>query len=381
MQTNEITPERLRDLAALRPEGARVLSVYLDLEPSQFATAPARSTQVTSLLDEAERSVRAEQGLSHEARMALRADVDRLRDWFRDGGFDAKGAHGLAVFCCGPADLFEAVKLPRPVEARVVIDGSPWIEPLAEMGHDDRWAVLLVSRRTGRILRGTPDRLEEVEDRVDDVHGRHEKGGWSQANYERSIEADVAEHVRQSTGDLFHEFKRRPFDRLLIGAPTELSGEVERALHPYLRDRLAGRVEVDVEVATPEDVRRAAAPAIEDEERRREREALDRLEEGLGAGGRAAAGLDDVLGTLNERRVEALLLAEGSHAAGVVCPRDGWLGVDEERCPFDGEPTERREDVLEAAIQAALAQAASILVVRHHDDLERHGPIAALLRF
>jgi peptide chain release factor subunit 1 len=381
MQTNEITPERLRSLAALRPEGARVLSVYLDLEPSRFATAAARSTQVTSLLDEAERAVRAQEGLSHEVRMALRADVERLRDWFRNGGFDAKGAHGLAVFCCGPAGLFETLKLARPVEGRVVVDTSPWIEPLAEMGRDDRWAVLLVSRRTGRILRGTPDRLEEVEDRVDDVHGRHDQGGWSQANYERSIDADVAEHVRQTISDLFRELRRAPFDRLLIGTPTELSGDVQSALHPYLRDRLAGRIEVDVEATSAEDVRRAAAPAIEEDQRRRERAALDRLEEGLGAGGRAAAGLDDVLGTLNERRVETLLLTERHRAPGVVCPRDGWLGVAEERCPLDGEATAQRDDVVEPALEAALAQSASILVVRHHDDLDRHGLIAALLRF
>ena len=99
MQTNEITQDRLRSLAALRPDGARVLSVYVDLEPSEFATAPARSTQVTSLLDEADRAVRSQEGLSHDARMALRADVDRVREWFRSGAFDAKGAHGLAVFC------------------------------------------------------------------------------------------------------------------------------------------------------------------------------------------------------------------------------------------------------------------------------------------
>lgn len=381
MQTNEITQDRLRSLAALRPDGARVLSVYVDLEPSEFATASARSTQVTSLLDEADRAVRSQEGLSHDARMALRADVDRVREWFRSGAFDAKGAHGLAVFCCGPAGLFEALKLPRQVEGRVVIDESPWIEPLAGLGRGGRWAVLLVSRRTGRVLRGTPDDLVEIEDRSDDVPGRSEGGGLSQANYERSVDEDAAEHVRRTAADLFREFQRRPFDRLLVGTPTELSGEVEGALHPYLRDRLAGRIEVDIELASADDVRRAAGPAIAQDERRLERAALDRLEDGLGAGGRAAAGLDDVLGTLNERRVETLLIAERYHAAGVVCPRDGWLGVAEDACPLDGEATERRDDVLEPALQAALAQSASVLVVRHHDDLERHGSIAALLRY
>src|SRR5207248_11803562 len=59
-----------------------------------------------------------------------------------------------------------------------------------------------------------------------------------------------------------------------------------------------------------------------------ERVALERLEQGLGAGGRAAAGLDDVLEALNERRVELLLFEEGFRAPGVACPHCGWLGAD-----------------------------------------------------
>ena len=54
MQTNEIAPERLRRLAPLKPAEGRVLSVYLNLDPSEFATPQARATQITSLLDEAD---------------------------------------------------------------------------------------------------------------------------------------------------------------------------------------------------------------------------------------------------------------------------------------------------------------------------------------
>ena len=36
-----------------------------------------------------------------------------------------KGARALAVFCSGQDDLFEVIKLPRPVPGRVVIGHSP----------------------------------------------------------------------------------------------------------------------------------------------------------------------------------------------------------------------------------------------------------------
>ena len=45
------TKTRLRELATLRPEGHKVLSLYLNLDPSEFPTPKARKTELDSLLD------------------------------------------------------------------------------------------------------------------------------------------------------------------------------------------------------------------------------------------------------------------------------------------------------------------------------------------
>jgi peptide subunit release factor 1 (eRF1) len=380
MQMNEITTERLRRLAALRPERGRVLSVFVNLDPSEFPTPKARSSQVTSLLDEADRRVRSTDGLSHDDKVGLREDLEKLRAYL-SGGFDAKGAHALALYACSPADLFEVLKLPRPVPSAIVIDDSPFVEPLAELGNGGRWAVLLVNRADGRILRGSEERLEELERVRDEVSGRHDQGGWSQANYQRSIDKEAADHVKHVADELFASFQADPFDWLLIGTPDEQTGDVESKLHPYLRERIVGRIDVDVEHVSPDDVLEAAKPVFERREVERERAALDKLEEGLAVGGRAAAGLDDVLAMLTERRVGCLLLADGFHAPGFQCPSCGLLTAEGDRCPIDDTPLERREDIVETAIEAALGQSADILVVRHHDDLAKHDSIAALLRF
>ena len=51
MQTNDLNKEKLRRLAQLRPDnGACVLSLFLNLDPSEFATPPARETEIRSLL-------------------------------------------------------------------------------------------------------------------------------------------------------------------------------------------------------------------------------------------------------------------------------------------------------------------------------------------
>ena len=83
-----------------------------------------------------------------------------------------------------------------------------------------------------------------------------------------------------------------------------------------------------------------------------EREALDRLKQGIGRGDRGVAGPAAVIEALEQARVDTLLLAED----------------------FDAPE-------LDEAVEKAITQSARIIVVRHHDDLIPHAGIGAVLRF
>jgi peptide chain release factor subunit 1 len=383
VQVSDLTPSRLRALAEIHPDHALVWTLYVNLDPSQFATPKARTSEVHSLLDAGNRLLEdVADDLDHAEKTALREDLGRLRELLEGDGLPTEGAHGVAVFCSGPAGLLEALRLPRPVPSEVLIDRTPQLGPLVDMAAGGAWAVFLVNRRLARILRGDAERLEEVARVKDRVHGQHDQGGWSQARYQRSVHEDVRDHLQKSAAALDESFRRRPFDHLLVSTPDELWGEVEDALDPQLRDRVAGRFYVDVEQASPDDVLEEARGLMEEEDRRRERAALDRLRAGIARpDGHGAAGLADVLEALTERRVETLLLAPGHAAPGSVCPRDGWMGPPAESCPVDGGPVENREDITDDAIESALAQSAEVMRIRHSDDLERLGGIAAILRF
>src|SRR4051794_21189890 len=195
-------PDRagVRRLAEIRLDKPVVLSLYLDLEPSQFAVPRARASEVTSVLDEAERRVREldhGHGLSHQDRVDLGRTVERARE-FLEGELDADGAHGVAVFASEGAGLFEAVKLPSAVNTSVALDYSPVVGPLAGLERRERWCVTLVSRRDARIFRGSPERLTEREALRDEVHGQHDQGGWSQARYQRHVEKEKDDHLKRS---------------------------------------------------------------------------------------------------------------------------------------------------------------------------------------
>src|SRR3954469_2447824 len=55
MQVNDITRDRLRRLAEARTGDAKVLSLFVNLDPREFATPPARQTEMRSVIDRATR--------------------------------------------------------------------------------------------------------------------------------------------------------------------------------------------------------------------------------------------------------------------------------------------------------------------------------------
>jgi peptide chain release factor subunit 1 len=372
-----IVKERLRELARLRPEGHKVLSLYLNLDPSEFPTPRDRSVELASLLDSAEGALR-EDNLEHGQRESLKRDIERVRTYFTNE-FDASGTRGVVVFAASGADLFEVVRLPRPISSSVVIDDSPFIEPLTTLPGADGYCVLLINRQLARILVGGSERMREVASIVDDVHRWHDQGGWSQARYQRGIVKETRDHVKHAAEELFRRFQQGIVQRLIIGTPDELRGEIEGGLHSYLRDRIAGWIDVDIR-SSPDAVAAEAASVIEQDERRREREWLDRLQSELGRKARAVAGLEDTLDALNMRRVEAILLQNGYRAPGWATRNSDFLATEPGSSPT-GEELQKRDDVIEPALESALEQSAEVIVVRHHPDLQALGSIAAVLRF
>jgi peptide chain release factor subunit 1 len=263
------------------------------------------------------------------------------------------------------------------VPNRVAVGHSPLVGPLARIARRERWCVTLVNRRDARILRGGPDGLREVQRIHDDVSGQHDQGGWSQSRYQRGVEKEKDDHLKATCDALLGHFKRQPFERLLVGGPREVVTDFEHKLHHYLSERLAGRIEVDVEHSSPDQVLDAARPLIQKLEHERERDALERL------GERGACGIEEVLPPLNERRVELLILDEQfGGVTGVQCLECGWLGLEGDHCPADGSELVKLEDLTEAMIELSVQQAADLLAVHHEREaLERYGGAATLLRF
>jgi peptide chain release factor subunit 1 len=351
MEVRDVNLDEVGALAELGGHGHLVFSVYLVVDPPHAPTAELRRAKLESGLDEAERKLR-EDGAG-DAEEALGTCLDRVRRELDDiPPPPDHRVHGVAVFCADAGDI-RAFWIRRRPEFTVAASfrAEAAIGPLLEALPGMRWAVALVSRKHGRIFIGSDLGLAEVSDVDDDVHRRHAQGGWSQSRYQRGVEKEERDHVAHVCDLLFALHQRRPVERVVIGGPEEIWPLVEAGLHPYLRERLAGQIEIDVDNSSAEEVLEHVEPLMGEERARREREAIGEVMEGLGTGSRSVAGRDEVLSALEAKRVRVLLVSRSAPDGG-----------------------------FEDAIEAARGQAAEVLIVEG-EALDSLGRIAALLRY
>ncbi len=364
-----ISADTLERLARLDAKGHPLLTLFLNLDPERFPTPDTRATQIGALLDSARR-----QGAQHEA--------DDVQAWLSANPVIGGRARGVAIFSSTPAGILEAVPLPHPVEPMVVVDSIPWLEPLAAMRSPGEWGVAVMSRREARLFRGGHDSLTEFAMLVDELHRRHAQGGWSQARFQRGIDTQVAVHVRGVIDRLLRAHRARPFRKIAIVCADELRPVIEENLPGELADLVSGTVDADLEHAPAAELINALAPLIEQDDQNREHALIEQLEQALGTGGPAAAGLDEVLSTLSQQRVQTLLVGDDQRLTAWLCPTCGRLSADGDQiCPRDGAKREA-VDATEHAVEEAARQSTRVVVARYDPAwLSRHGGIAALLRW
>jgi peptide chain release factor subunit 1 len=373
--------DTLRQLAAFRAEQGCAVSLYVDLDPSETPTAGDAMVRVRSLVDEGLKSggaVRAE--LTHDQREGLRDDFERISRYF-DDEFDRDGARALAVFCAGLDKLWRPLALAEPVPDHVQVGRDLYLAPLVPLvGRGGGAIVGVVSREQGRLYRLRDGKLVDLADVSEEQPGRHDQGGWSQANYQRHIENLVHEHLKTVALELAQAVHRDRSVRVVLVCPQELRGEFEGALPNDVRAAVVGWTQAEAH-ASPADLLAAALPELERAAAAEEAEVVERWREEAGRNGRAASGWEETLEAASDGRVDLLVFAPSASRSAWQCPSCGRVNAGGGRCPLDGVEMEQRDDGLDLAVHQTLVHGGSIRALRVRDDLQPVEGIGALLRF
>jgi peptide chain release factor subunit 1 len=376
-----VTWEGLRDLATFRASNGCAISVYLDLDPSDSPTPEAVDSRINALLDSIERSEAANRAeLTHEQKQGLRDDDARLRQFF-DSEFSREGAHGYAVFCAGPDNLWHTLPLSERVADLVRVGRAFYLAPLVPLvGRGEGALVAVVGRERGDLYRLRGGRLEEVVEQFDEQPGRHDQGGWSQARFQRHIEKLVQDHLREFADDVARWVRRLRGPRLVVVASEETRAEFEEAVSHEVKKAIVGWTNAEAH-AGPSELLKAVEPVLARWRAEQEASAAERWSEEAGRNGRAAAGWAQTLEAASDGRVELLLFEDGSDRPAWECPACGRLAAVGGPCPLDGTQMEESKDGLDLAVHQTLAHGGTVWALRERHDLEPVGGIGALLRY
>ena len=376
-----ITWDELRDLAGFEAEEGCAISLYLGLDPSVTPTPGDAATRLRSLLDEAAKGDGANRReLTHDQRLGLKADFERIRSFYEDE-FERDGAQGLAVFSSGLDNIWRTLPLTEAVPDHVSVGSTLYLAPLVPLvGRGEGALVVVVGRERGHFYRLRGGRLEDLADHTEEQQGRHDQGGLSQARYQRHIETKVREHLHEVAEALDRIVRQLRAVQVIVISSEEIRAELEEVLSHDAAAAVIGWTSAEAHAAPPE-LLKVAVPVLDRYRAEKETEVVARWEEEAGRNGRAAAGWEATLEAASDARVELLLFQDGVDHEAFRCPRCGRVAVSGGTCPLDGTSMEVSANGLDLAVHQTLVHGGRVWAVRDRQDLGPVEGIGALLRY
>lgn len=260
--------------------------------------------------------------------------------------------------------------------------------PLLPLLTDRNYVVLTLSQRRVRVLRGSRDRIGELElpsvpqafedvfeaDGSEGAEGSrsHASGPGGQggaihgsSSTDNVHKEDVVEFFRAVARGVEEHLAGRSIPMILAGLPEWVAVYRELSSYPHV---VGAAIEHNPDQMSDDDLRTQAWALVEARQAQENAALLDRLNEAQ-AHGRAAVHADPVLTAANEGRVDTLLMtADGCYAGGNGGPEVVL-------------PLRDREDVCgiaDAAVRATLRNGGNVRVV---EELPKGATVAALLRY
>jgi len=164
---------------------------------------------------------------------ALSQDLDRIERFF---GFeyDWQG-RGVVVFSCQAQGFWRAYSLPVPVPDGAFVADRPHVKPLVYLADKfGSYGVVIV--RGGRVLVESETTGEEIK--------HHKQGGWSQARYQRWVDGQAAQNLKQAAEEAEQFLKNEDCQRVILGGTETNLAQFQDLLPKYLQERIAGTFSV-----------------------------------------------------------------------------------------------------------------------------------------
>ena len=301
MALNPLVEQTLDRLASLDPGPYLVVSLYLNTAPDQHGRANFGSFVRKEFKAVARTLPRRSPELA-----GFERDRGRIQAFLRDEL--RPSANGVAIFSCA-GDFFEALQLDVPVPFnRLYVTLRPHLYTLALLGDQyPRHAVLVADTNRARLfvigLRRRPEREEVRSPKT----SRTSAGGWSQARYQRHIEAGRLQHVKEVIEVLDRVVWEENISRIILAGDEVIRPVLQSQMPPHLAAKVADFRSFDIRVPEHQ-LYSEAIEAVRLQDTQEDARKVRQMLEEYRSGGLAVVGRAETLEELSNGRVEELLI-------------------------------------------------------------------------
>ena len=292
-----------------------------------------------------------------------------------------------AVFACGSQNYWREFDLPSHLPStRLIVNQRFHVTPVTGLNDAmGKVSVALIDRTKARLFELQMNEIREVADLINEVTRRGRSDGFlgfDAGHVERRVDNEIAAHYRRVGERLMELYGNGQAEYLVLGCHDEARNDIERELHPYLHQRLIGHFVAEPAVVSPDEVRQNAKRLIAEHRARTRQEIVGEVLDEAKADNRGALGLRRVLRALQMGEIQTLLVERSFRASGTECTNCGYLDMAHAKvCAVCSHPMRQIDDLADAIIGRGLSAGADVIYVPENADLQRHGNIAALLRF
>lgn len=365
----------LKELVSFRSEQAPVLSVYLNVDPTQQGSDQQRLVLRSLLRSVADHA-------AHQDIQAVERYLDLEHPW---------QGKGVALFSCQAMGFWRAYPLAVPVENQAYVSHRPYIKPLTDvLDAYGRYGVILADREGARMFLFNVGELVEATGTFGEQIRRVKHGGASgvtgmrggvAAGIARRGAAAVQRNLKEIAEVSEEFFVSHGCTRLILAGSDSNLAQLRDLLPRSLHSKVIGSFASDIGASVSE-IQSKSMDLIEEIAAKRETELVGQLISAWKRGSGAAVALSDTLAAVQEHRAGLLLVAAGYQAGGFRCLNCRYLMLaGRPECPLCGGQVEPVEDVVDSVVHRALEQGVEVEIVRGNRTLEEAGSIGALLRY
>jgi peptide subunit release factor 1 (eRF1) len=363
-------------LAALEPSPYPVISLYLNLAPNEVGRDDHQAFIRKVFAD---RAKPLRQGSPE--RDSFAKDAERIREYLeakRDPAW-----HGLAIFACAGAELFEAIPLEAPLGEHWLFVGSvPHLYPLAKLIDTfPRYASVLLDTNKARILTFSLAAVERDEKVVNDKTRRNSQGGWSQSRYQRRADNIHLHHMKEVADTLERIVRQDGINQVVIAGDEVAIPKLREVLPAPLAEKVVDVIKLHPHAA---DILERSLAAVREKDAETDAEKVQQLIDAWQSGGLGVAGPEATLSAFQLGQVEELIITGSPETLKTVqkMPEDSPTGdlLVETSAP-QGAGDEERLKLAGELVRRAEQTAARIRFIEDPKLLEDLGGVGALLRF